>query len=281
MQIEEQKALDQLVASGIRLPPQPRVLIELRDAIASGDYSIRSISRIIGQDPGLVAMLFKASRSPVFSRGRKFDKLDQVLQVIGIKQTYTLVQAIALSTAIGNSTRKAFEVFWTRSGEVAQLAAMIAEDHVSVCNVFPEQAYMAGIFHECGVPVLMMRFPDYCKKLHLEQFSCWPNLAEEDAKFKVDHCSIGYLVARHWGLPDFVCAAIRYHHEIPTEELGAAVSLVSLVQLAIQFHHRINDQPNPLWDKIGTRVMEEIGLTPDDMEDYFDDVSARFNEANR
>lgn len=281
MQIEEQQALDRLVASGIRIPPQPRVLIELRDKIATGDYSVRSISRIIGQDPGLVAMLFKASRSPVFSRGRKFDKLDQVLQVIGIKQTYTLVQAIALSTAIGNSTRKAFEVFWARSGEVAQLAAMIAEDHVSVCNVFPEQAYMAGIFHECGVPVLMMRFPDYCKKLHLEQFCCWPNLAEEDAKFKVDHCSIGYLVARHWGLPDFVCAAIRYHHEVPTEELGAAVSLVSIVQLAIQFHHRINDQPNPLWDKIGARVMEEIGLTPDDMEDYFDDVSARFNEANR
>ncbi|OHC64258.1 MAG: histidine kinase [Rhodocyclales bacterium RIFCSPLOWO2_02_FULL_63_24] len=281
MQIEEQQALDRLVAGGIRIPPQPRVLIELRDAIASGDYSVRSISRIIGQDPGLVAMLFKASRSPVFSRGRKFDKLDQVLQVIGIKQTYTLVQAIALSTAIGNSTRKAFEVFWARSGEVAQLAAMIAEDHVSVCNVFPEQAYMAGIFHECGVPVLMMRFPDYCKKLHLDQFSCWPNLAEEDAKFKVDHCSIGYLVARHWGLPDFVCAAIRYHHEIPTEELGAAVSLVSIVQLAIQFHHRINDQLNPLWDKIGARVMEEIGLTSDDMEDYFDDVSARFNEANR
>lgn len=281
MQIEEQQALDHLVASGIRIPPQPRVLIELRDAIAGGDYSVRSISRIIGQDPGLVAMLFKASRSPVFSRGRKFDKLDQVLQVIGVKQTYNLVQAIALSTSIGNSTRKAFEAFWARAGEVAQLAAMIAEDHVSVCNVFPDQAYMAGIFHECGVPVLMMRFPDYCKKLQFNNASCWPSLAEEDAKFKVDHCSIGYLVARHWGLPDFVCAAIRYHHEIPAEELGAAISLVSIVQLAIHFHHRINDQPNPLWDKIGARVREEIGLTSDDLEDYFDDVSVRFNEASR
>ena len=58
---------------------------------------------------------------------------------------------------------------------------MIAGDQVSVCNVFPDQAYMAGIFHECGVPVLMMRFPDYCSKLHLDDVSCWPNLAEEDA----------------------------------------------------------------------------------------------------
>ena len=225
-------------------------------------------------------MLFKASRSPVFSRGRKFEKLDQVLQIIGIKQTYNLVQAIALSTAVSDGTRKAFEVFWTRSSEVAQLAAMIAEDQVSVCNVFPDQAYMAGIFHECGVPVLMMRYPDYCKRLHLDNASCWPNLSEEDAKFQVDHCSVGYLVARHWGLPDFVCAAIRYHHEVPTEELGAAISMVSIVQLAIQFYHRINDQPNPVWALIGPRVLEEVGLLPHDADDYYEDVSQRFNAAN-
>lgn len=279
MEVDEQQTLDRLAANGIRLPAQPWVLIELRDKIATGDYSVRSISHIISQDPGLVAMLFKAARSPVFSRGRKFDKLDQVLQVIGIKQTYSLVQAIALSTAIGQGAHKAFERFWTRSGEVAQFAAIIADDQVSVCNVFPEQAYMAGIFHECGVPVLIMRFPEYCRKMHLDDVCCWPMLAEEDARFNVDHCSIGYLVARHWGLPDFVCAAIRYHHEMPTAELGAAISLVSIVQLAIHFYHRVNNQPNPVWDKIGGQVLEEIGLTPHDLEDYFEDVSTRFHKA--
>ena len=64
---------------------------------------------------------------------------------------------------------------------------------------------MAGIFHECGVPVLMQRFGDYAKKLNLESACCWPELATEDAQFHVDHCSIGYLVGRHWKLPDFVC----------------------------------------------------------------------------
>ena len=280
MKVEEQQALDRLAASGVRIPPQPKALIELRDMIATGDYSIRSIANIIAQDPGLVAMLFKVSRSPVFSRGRKFEKLDQVLQVIGVKQTYNLVQAIALSTAVSDGTRKAFDLFWTRSSEVAQLAAIIAEDQVSVCNVFPDQAYMAGIFHECGVPVLMMRFRDYCSKLHLDDVSCWPNLAEEDAKFNVDHCSVGYLVARHWGLPDFVCAAIRYHHDVPDEELGAAASLVGIVQLAIHFYHRINNQPNPVWDRIGSRVLQEIGISVDGMGEYYDEVSQRFHEAN-
>ena len=65
--------------------------------------------------------------------------------------------------------------------------AMIASDRVSVCNIFPEQAYMAGIFYECGVPILMQRFPDYCSKLNLETTLFWPTLAEEDALFNVDH----------------------------------------------------------------------------------------------
>jgi len=64
---------------------------------------------------------------------------------IGIKQTCNLVQAVALSTSISSATRKSFDIFWTRSQEVAQIAALIAADRVSVCNIFPEQAYMAGI----------------------------------------------------------------------------------------------------------------------------------------
>jgi len=80
---------------------------------------------------------------------------------------------------------------------MAQLAALIAAERVSVCNIFPDQAYMAGIFHECGVPVLMQRFPDYCGKLHLDTTSCWPSFSDEDKLYKVDHCSIGYFVAHH------------------------------------------------------------------------------------
>jgi HD-like signal output (HDOD) protein len=277
--VEDLQALDALLGRGIRIPPQPRLLIELREMLGSANYTVKSVSRIINQDPGLVAMLFRVSRSPVFSRGRKFNKLDEVLQIIGIQQTYNLVQSIALSTAISDGTQNAFARFWTRSGEVAELASLIAADHVAVCNVFPDQAYMAGIFHQCGVPLLMMRFPDYCRKLHLDDPNCWPNLAEEDANFNVDHCSIGYLVARHWGLPDFVCAAIRYHDEVPTEEAGAAISLVSIVQLAIHGHLCNNRQANPAWKSIGVRVLEEIGLTSHELGDYLDDLFRRFHGA--
>lgn len=280
MQIDEQAALERLMQHGVKLPPQPRVLMELQDLLRSDNYEMRSVARIIGQDPGIVALLFRLARSPAFSRGRRIDSLDQILMVIGIKQVFNLVQATALAATVNDRTRKAFDVFWNRAHEIAQMAAIVAEDRVSVCNVFPDQAYLAGIFHECGVPVLMQRFPKYCETLHLDNATCWPNLSDEDEKFDVDHCSVGYLVARHWGLPDFVCDAIRFHHDLPEEKIiGASVTLVAIIQAASHFYHRLHHVDDPLWERIGARVLSELGLGTDEEADFCDLATARFLDA--
>lgn len=276
MQIDTEKAIQDLVAKGIKLPPQPKVLIELQKMLASDDYSMQEIARIMASDPGITSMLFKTARSPVFSRGKMLNSIEQVLMVIGIKQTYNLVQAIALSSSISDATRKSFEIFWTRSQEMAKIAALIAADRVSVCNIFPDQAYMAGIFHECGVPVLMQRFPEYCSKIRLDTTTCWPSLSEEDTHFHVDHSSIGYLMAHHWKLPDFICRAILYHHEIPHEEQGTVRTLVAILQLAIHFYHKINGTEDKIWLKLRDEVLMELGIHQDDEQEYYDEISEQF-----
>lgn len=282
MQINEQEAIQQLTKQGVKIPPQPRVLLELQKLLASDDYDMRSVTKVISQDPGIVSLLFKATRSPAFARAQSAKTLDQIVMVVGIKQVFSLVQAVSLTTTICDSTRRAFDVFWSRAHEIAQMAAIIADDRVSVCNVFPEQAYLAGIFHECGVPVLMMRFPKYCEALKLENATCWPSLSAEDARFNVDHCSVGYLVARHWGLPDFVCDAIRFHHDLPEERtIGASVSLVAIVQAAGHFYHELHHVEDPLWEKLGPRVLSELGLGADEEKDFYELMSGRFLDGAR
>ncbi|MDD5301192.1 MAG: HDOD domain-containing protein [Gallionella sp.] len=276
MHVDIEKAIKELIAKGIKLPPQPKVLIELQKKLASRGCNMKDLAGIISSDPGITAMLFKTVRSPVFSGDRKINSVEQALMVIGVKQVYNLVQAVVLSSSLSSTTRKSFDIFWTRSQEVAQIAALIAADRVSVCNIFPDQAYMAGIFHECGVPVLMQRFPDYCTKLKLDTATCWPKLAEEDALFNVDHCSIGYLMAHHWKLPDFICQAILYHHEMPHEETGAVRTLVATLQLATHFYHRVTRVKDPAWPKLRKEVLAELGIHPDTEQEYYEDISAKF-----
>jgi len=70
MQVDAEKAIKELVAKGIKLPPQPKVLLELQKKLASDNYSMGDLARIISSDPGITAMLFKAARSPAFSNAR-------------------------------------------------------------------------------------------------------------------------------------------------------------------------------------------------------------------
>ena len=77
-------------------------------------------------------MLFKAASSSVFGRGKKLETLDQVIMVVGVKQTFNLLQAMALASSVSDKWRKAFDIFWTKSQEVAQMAALIAKDRISI-----------------------------------------------------------------------------------------------------------------------------------------------------
>lgn len=276
MPINAEKAITALTSKGIKLPTQPKVLVELKNKLSAENYKIRDLERIISSDPGITALLFKLAASPAFNPGKELNSIEQIIMLIGVKQTFNLVQAISLTNTLADSSRKDFEIFWTRAQEIAKLAALIAEDRVSVCNIFPDQAYMAGIFHQCGIPVLMLRFPSYGSKLNLGSDSFLPDLKTEDQFFNVDHCTMGYLVARHWSLPDFICKAILYSHEVPREELGVVRTLVAILQLAVHYHHLITRIDHPEWRKIRLDVLGELGIHQDDEKEYFDEMSEQF-----
>lgn len=270
-----------LLEKGIKIPPQPRVLMELRKLLMSGDFDIRALSRLITQDAGISALLFKAAQSTVYRNHHPFESVDQILMTIGVKQAFNLVQGAALASAAQvKNNPKAYEAYWSRSQMIAQLAMLVAEERVTVCNIFPDQAYMVGIFHDCGVPVLMQRFPTYCKSLKLEEPGSWADLAEEDKRFNADHAVIGYLVGRHWKLPDFVCDAIHFHHDMAQLDNHDARTMVAILQMAIQLYHQVQHIAYPEWAKISTEVFNELGIHQDSAPEFVDDLIERFYAEN-
>ena len=275
---DEVKSVKRLFEKGVTIPPQPRVLHELQEHLARGVADVRVLARIIAQDPGIGAVLFKVVQSASFRKFQPFKSLEHILQAIGIQQTGNLVRAIALSLALPSKhNRKAFEAFWARSQAISELAMLIADDRVTVCNIFPDQACLAGIFHDCGVPVLMQRFSTYCKDMRLDEPGGWTNLAGEDARFNADHCVVGYLVGKHWKLPDFICDAIRYHHDMGLIENHAARTMVAILQLAIHVHFIDQRLANPEWSAVGEAVLDELGLSEETLPEMLDIVLERYH----
>lgn len=179
-----------------------------------------------------------------------------------------------MSSVLTEATLPFYELFWSRSQEIAELAAIIADDRVSVCNIFPEQAFLAGMFHGCGVPVLMERYPDYWRALQIEKR--WPNVTEEDALYGVDHGNIGYLIARHWGLPDFVCSAINYQDELPSDEWATTRTLVSILLLATHCYDHMRSICDPGWPGIRREVLYELGIDDQGECAFVEEISERF-----
>lgn len=275
---EEAARLKFVLERGVKIPPQPRVLDELRRLLNRREYDVRALARVISQDPGVTALLFKAVKSMAYRQHHPFDSVEQVLHTLGVKETFNLVQAVVLTSITDiKKNRLAYETFWARSQAVAQLAMLIADDRVAVCNIFPDQAYLAGMFHDCGVPVLMQRFSTYCKKMHLGEAGGWIDLQEEDHQFNLDHCAVGYLLARHWSLPDFICDAVRSHHEIKQMGMHASRTMVAILQLAMELYCRQQRVENPEWLAAKDDVLAELGIHDDALPEFCDEILERFH----
>jgi HD-like signal output (HDOD) protein len=275
---EDAKKIKRLIERGVKIPPQPRVLDELRKHLQRKEFDVRVLAKVINQDPGITAMLFKVVTSAVYKQHQPFETVEQILHAVGVRQTCNLVQAISLAgMADLKKNPQVYEAFWARSHGVAQLAMLIADDRIAVCNIFPDQAYLAGVFHDCGVLLLMQRFSTYCAAMNLGEPGRWGDLAAEDAKFNADHCVVGYIVARHWHLPDFICDAIRYHHDIREIGQHASRSMVAIIQLAFEIYYRDQRVQNPEWEQVKGEVLPELGLGEDSLPEFVDDIIERYH----
>lgn len=268
------KAIQSFLDKGIKIPPQPKVLLEIEELAHLPRVTNRAIAQTISSDAGLVAALFKVVNSSAMGMSRKVDSIESAIAVLGLKQITNLVKCVALKQSIGGNG-SVYEKFWDRSGGIAQLAAQVAKSQVSVCNVFPDQAYMAGLFYECGVPLLMQRFPEYGKTFRLADSGDWPDLAEEDRVFDTDHKVVGYLVSRYWHLPEFIAQAILHHHDIQSAK-QASRSMVAILMMAEHLYHRRYRIPDDQeWgNNLGT-VLEELGLNADGLPEFEEDVLDR------
>ena len=88
-----------------------------------------------------------------------------------------------------------------------------------------DEAFMAGLLHDIGRPLLMQALVDLHReeRLTLDPESAWPSVAAA-------HARVGGALADRWGLPPRVAEAVRRHHSADNE-------LSHLVALADRLAH--------------------------------------------
>lgn len=272
----EQALLDKLLASQINIPPQPAILLEIDKLINKPNNQLTAIGNLINKDVGLSAAIFKLVNSSYYKSATPITSIQKAITILGLAQVSNLIKGLSLRKAIGGH-ELAYEKFWERSDEIATLCAIIAAKQISACNIAVDQAFMAGLFHECGVPVLMQRFPEYCQSFRLNQGSNWPDFRDEDQRYNTDHTVVGFLVTKHWNLPEFICQSVRFHHDRLNVD-HAALTLVSILQMARHLHKKIHRIKDSEWPDIGGQVLEEIGVGKEGSVEFMEDVLEIFTQ---
>lgn len=270
----EQAVLEKTLGSQINIPPQPAILLEIDKLLNKPNNPLTAIGELINQDVGLSAAIFKIVNSSFYNPATPISSIQKAILLLGLTQVTNLIKGLALRKAIGGQ-ELAYEKFWERSQDIATLCAIIANKQISACNIAADQAFMAGLFHECGVPILMQRFPEYCQAFRLNQGSNWPDFYEEDKQFHTDHTVVGYLVSKHWNLPKFICQAVRFHHDSLNVD-HAALTLVSILQMARHLHNKLHHVKDKEWPSRKDQVLEEIGVGKEGSVEFMEDVMEIF-----
>ena len=151
---------------------------------------------------------------------------------------------------------------------------------------------MAGLFHDCAIPMLLKRTPPYQAFTHAALSHKRDIIQEEDALVGSDHCVVGGLLAKTWSLPEAVCKTIIHHHASDLAGLGAVpAKLIALLKaadyIAYTFGYSIglmdriidNEWDPEEWSELNDGMLSELHLGPDDLidmkEQIFEQLSAQ------
>lgn len=271
--------LEQAV-KGVNIPSCPAVLAQLMDELRQPQVSGKRIAALIGKDVGLAAMVVKSANSPFFGAGRRIASGDEAIRLLGFGMLTNLVQEALLRSAIAEPGA-ALERFWDNSRYTAAASALIARK--TGC-ARPETAYTFGLFHDCGIPLLVARFPHYKQILGNANQATerWFTDVEDDA-LATNHATIGYILARSWGLTESVCQGILCHHDYSVlaedsalEQESRTLIAVNVVAEYIAGTH-LRTRRDAEWDKGREPAARFLGYSVTELEDLADDIIYSFD----
>ncbi len=255
----------------VGIPPCPIILNRFMDEAEKDEPDYHRLAAIISTDVGIAAGLIKTANSPYFGMRQRVRSVNEALAVLGLNTASRAVAGIVLRNAFPHV--KNLERFWDASARIARLSGWLAQ-RLEIRGLRADDAYTFGLFRDCGIPVLLGRFPTYEALLVVANQDAERSFTEiEDAELPTNHAMIGCILAQSWWLPEEICLAIRNHHDVA--ELESATSslpmlsrrLIATAQLAEHIlQQQVGLSLTQEWIKLGDACLQILDLNEEQLE---------------
>ena len=201
------------VLSSTELPTLPTVASALISLTSREDTTLSDIADLVSKDIALSAKILKVSNSAFYSFPQQIGSINQAVSILGINAVRSLVLSFSfLSIKGGNkSDHFDFQKFWERSLASAVASKLILD---KVEGADTEEIFISGLLQNLGELIFAKTFPDEYDNVLNQLEEEQATIPEVEKKILgVDHCFIGYEVAKSWGFPDALLLPILFHHD--------------------------------------------------------------------
>ncbi len=203
-------ALEVLLAAhfadqALELPLLPTYATQVVALCSDPSSDARALAQLLQRDPALAAHVLAIANSAALGAREPIVSLQQAVARMGARTLANVALSIAVKTKVFSAGKHLERVqkLWKHSSLSAAFAREIARSRRR--NV--ESAFLCGLLHEVGAPVVL-------QAVEVIQAKCKLEFAAEELDLAIAHfhTEVGERLVRSWALPEWTHAAARYHH---------------------------------------------------------------------
>lgn len=264
------------VSQGFSIPSMPEILTKVQKICADPEGELTDLADLVSSDIGLSSAILKTINSPIYGMNRAVSDINQAVMLLGMSSVSTLIAGILIKQSFQGESAIRFERLWDNASLVAETMVFIGQNIED--KIPPENLYTAGLFHDCGIAAMSMRYADtYLETLLLANEDHSKTQVEfEEERHQGNHAIVGYFIASGWKLPKDICQVILNHHEnsfLSTNKNHMENLVFATLRIADNIVSSLKRRQNVQgWDEIKEICFEQIGIDEHQYHDLCEDI---------
>lgn len=279
--IDELLSIDSVLEQTLKdigIPTRPEIIDRIAAEMVKRDPNFRHLGQLIGADVSLSASLIKTANSSFFGFHGQVSTPNQALMMLGLDVASRAIAGISWRNVFIIDSR--LESFLHDSAKIAALSGWLTRI-AGNGKLRADEAYTFGLFRDCGIPIMLRRFPTYERILARANDDASQLFTQVEQQglpeLPIDHTLVGCLLAKSWWLPKEICLAIRHHHEILAIDSGLPATsryLIATGQTAEHILHQLSgDRRTREWTKLGASCLRLLDVTEEELEAHYEEAS--------
>ncbi len=194
--------IDRMAGLVGELPALPVVAQQALALLGDPAAEPEALQTVLSRDPALAVKVLSQANSAHYCRGRAITTLGAAVVLLGFKTIQTLVLSSAVHRVL-QGTGSRGQTLWLHSFGAGLAGREVARRGRGFGGE-PEEAFLAGLFHDVGKGVLASKLP----RLYDAPLG-WAGEAQE---LGFHHGELGQALLLRWGIPAGLAEAAGEHH---------------------------------------------------------------------